>query len=267
MNKSMAELYLHDQLLHVPEIWDWEREYCFYPTRKWRFDFAFPEIKVAVEIEGGTAAGKSRHTRPAGFEKDCEKYNTAACDGWLVLRFTTRQVISSEALPVILKLLERRQDAVEAQTQAQAQETISTQEGTGTPVDPEAYRLVPFQELFIVRALSGKEPHRLIEWVNNNAPTDPQAASSRSQSRREAVCQGQTQEDSCREGLSEEGEGPTSRDLQSPQQDQQCKTGWKDFGTGGCRLPSHELRHSKAEGQVDACQEACPPAEPQGSED
>lgn len=28
-------------------------EYRFHPTRKWRFDFAIPHIKVAIEIEGG----------------------------------------------------------------------------------------------------------------------------------------------------------------------------------------------------------------------
>ena len=29
------------------------REYIFHPKRKWRFDFYFPERKLAVEIEGG----------------------------------------------------------------------------------------------------------------------------------------------------------------------------------------------------------------------
>lgn len=64
-----------------------QREYRFLASRRFRFDFAWPEQKVAVEIEGGTwVAG--RHTRGAGFEADCEKYNEAALAGWLVLRFT-----------------------------------------------------------------------------------------------------------------------------------------------------------------------------------
>jgi hypothetical protein len=29
------------------------REYVFAPPRKWRFDFAWPDIKLAVEINGG----------------------------------------------------------------------------------------------------------------------------------------------------------------------------------------------------------------------
>lgn len=70
---------------------DPETEYRFHPKRKWRFDFAFPEQKVAIEIEGGTFA-KSRHTTGTGYEKDCEKYNTAILNGWRVFRFTGRMI-------------------------------------------------------------------------------------------------------------------------------------------------------------------------------
>lgn len=63
------------------------REYPFHPTRKWRFDFAWPDVKVAVEIEGGIYK-IGRHQRPEGFRKDCEKYNEATRLGWSVLRFT-----------------------------------------------------------------------------------------------------------------------------------------------------------------------------------
>lgn len=69
----------------VPEC---EREFRFHPVRKWRFDFAWPEKKVAIEIEGAVWTG-GRHTRGAGYVKDCEKYNAAAELGWVVLRYTT----------------------------------------------------------------------------------------------------------------------------------------------------------------------------------
>ena len=69
------------------------QEYRFHPVRRWRFDFAFPEHKVAVEIEGGTFGKcKSRHTTGTGYEKDCEKYNAAILNGWRVFRFTGRMI-------------------------------------------------------------------------------------------------------------------------------------------------------------------------------
>jgi len=64
-----------------------EREYRFHPTRRWRFDFAWPAEKVAVEIEGGIWT-RGRHVRGSGFEKDCEKYNMAVAEGWRVFRLT-----------------------------------------------------------------------------------------------------------------------------------------------------------------------------------
>jgi hypothetical protein len=64
-----------------------EREVRFSPPRRWRFDYAWPEYKVALEIEGG-AWTKGRHTRGAGFIKDMEKYSEAAIMGWCVLRLT-----------------------------------------------------------------------------------------------------------------------------------------------------------------------------------
>lgn len=80
------------------------REYRFHDKRKWRFDFAWPEKKVAVEIEGGVWTG-GRHTRGAGFIKDTEKYNTAALLGWKVLRFHGEAVKSGEAINFVQEAL------------------------------------------------------------------------------------------------------------------------------------------------------------------
>lgn len=60
-------------------------EHQFHPTRRWRFDFAWPAHKVALEIDGGSG-GYGRHSRPGGMRKDHEKFNTAAVMGWRVLR-------------------------------------------------------------------------------------------------------------------------------------------------------------------------------------
>lgn len=63
------------------------REYRIVPTRRWRFDAAWVQHHVAVELDGGVFT-TGRHTRGAGYEADCEKLNEAAVRGWRVLRFT-----------------------------------------------------------------------------------------------------------------------------------------------------------------------------------
>lgn len=65
----------------------YDLEYRFHNTRKWRFDFAIVDRKIAIEIEGGSWI-MGRHNNPTSFEKELEKYNNAACLGWRVLRFT-----------------------------------------------------------------------------------------------------------------------------------------------------------------------------------
>ena len=65
------------------------REFLFHPIRKWRFDFAWPNLSLAIEIEGGLYV-QGGHVRGAMYEKNLEKYNAAAELGWLVLRYSPR---------------------------------------------------------------------------------------------------------------------------------------------------------------------------------
>lgn len=69
-------------------IGGWVRELAFAPPRRWRFDFAFPDAMVAVELEGVTSYGShiGRHQSAKGFEADCEKYERALELGWTVYR-------------------------------------------------------------------------------------------------------------------------------------------------------------------------------------
>ena len=64
-----------------------EREYRFYPGRKWRADFAHVGTRTLIEIEGGQWV-QGRHNRPLGYAADCEKYNHAAELGWRIFRLT-----------------------------------------------------------------------------------------------------------------------------------------------------------------------------------
>ena len=66
---------------------EWVAEHKFHDVRKWRFDFACIEKKVAVEINGFTY-GSGRHNHPGSVLSDYEKLNTAASYGWRVLQFT-----------------------------------------------------------------------------------------------------------------------------------------------------------------------------------
>lgn len=68
--------------------WVEEHRFATLIGRKWRFDFAWPDRMLAVEIDGGAFSG-GRHTRGAGFVEDCRKMNTATLMGWRVLRFTS----------------------------------------------------------------------------------------------------------------------------------------------------------------------------------
>ena len=83
-------------------------EYRFDNVRMFRFDFAIPEMNIAIEIEGGVTNWNklSRHTTPTGYVKDLEKYNLATVQGWKVLRFTTKQLYNIETLELIKKAIE-----------------------------------------------------------------------------------------------------------------------------------------------------------------
>lgn len=73
------------------------QQHCFHPTRKWRFDFAWPDIKLAVEIHGGIWQAKGAHNTGAAIHRDCEKNNAAIRLGWRVLSYTTKHM---EHVPV-----------------------------------------------------------------------------------------------------------------------------------------------------------------------
>ena len=80
------------------------REHRFHDARKWRFDFAEPYLRLAIECEGGVWI-QGRHTRGKGYSADLEKYNEAALLGWTVLRFTREHVKSGEAIRYIQRFL------------------------------------------------------------------------------------------------------------------------------------------------------------------
>lgn len=76
------------------------KEYKFHPERRWRFDYAIPEYKIALEVEGGVWT-QGRHTRPQGFLGDVEKYNTATLLGWRVFRTTPSELYRTATINLL----------------------------------------------------------------------------------------------------------------------------------------------------------------------
>lgn len=86
------------------------------PDRQWRFDFAWADERVALEVEGGVWT-KGRHTRGSGFVADIEKYNAATLRGWRVFRCTPKQLLSDATIGLIAAALgEQFTIRVEAQS-------------------------------------------------------------------------------------------------------------------------------------------------------
>lgn len=79
-------------------------EYRFDPKRRWRFDYAWPDQRVAVEVNGGVWS-KGRHVRGTGYIRDMEKLNEAQVAGWIVLQFTPQQMKTWEAKETIERAL------------------------------------------------------------------------------------------------------------------------------------------------------------------
>jgi very-short-patch-repair endonuclease len=103
--------------------------------RRWRFDFAFPDYKLAVEIEGlvvrrvwsaelqgggpvtikgyvanvtkceAMTVAMGRHATITGFREDTQKYNTAAMLGWTVIRFLQNDVKPGHAIEMTQRVL------------------------------------------------------------------------------------------------------------------------------------------------------------------
>ena len=88
-------------------------EHRFHAERKWRFDFAWPDLKVALEVEGGIWTG-GRHTRGAGFLKDMDKYSEAAILGWCILRVTPSDLVKTGVVLVARALIIRGWPAPDA---------------------------------------------------------------------------------------------------------------------------------------------------------
>lgn len=63
-----------------------EPEHMGLKPRKFRFDYAWPSHKVALEIEGNIFSAYAGHRSVTGMLRDIDKYSLAASHGWLIIR-------------------------------------------------------------------------------------------------------------------------------------------------------------------------------------
>lgn len=83
------------------------REYSFDSTTR-RLDIAFPEMKVAIECQGGENVAHMGHRSKEGTGRDVRKANDAGRLGWYVIYFTGEQVRKSplECLEKVRQLVD-----------------------------------------------------------------------------------------------------------------------------------------------------------------
>ena len=84
MSKSTLEAkFLNKWNKFCPQI-EFEREYKLLESRKFRGDFAHPNSKTVIEVQGGIWI-QGRHSRGAGYTKDCERTLALMAEGWKVI--------------------------------------------------------------------------------------------------------------------------------------------------------------------------------------
>ena len=85
-------------------------EYRFHEKRKWRFDWALPAIRVAIEYEGlnFVHGGASGHQTIRGVAAGNEKYSEANIAGWCLVWVNALSVDSGLALDLIRRAVDSR---------------------------------------------------------------------------------------------------------------------------------------------------------------
>lgn len=86
-----------------------EAEFRFAAPRRWRFDWAFPSVKVAIEYQGGNYFGKGGHNSIRGLQNDYEKFTEAALRGWMLILVDSQTVRDKRAVEWVKRAMEARQ--------------------------------------------------------------------------------------------------------------------------------------------------------------
>jgi hypothetical protein len=99
---------LFDWQLKAEKAPPWRRQYAFSEAygRAWKIDFAWPELLLAVEIQGGIwRKGGGAHSHPSNILRNMKKCNALTALRWRLLQFSTDEVQSGSALQYTMTVL------------------------------------------------------------------------------------------------------------------------------------------------------------------
>lgn len=90
---------VHVAGLPMPQF---EREFMK-GSRNFRFDFCWPERKLAIELQGQAHKPNGWHTNVTGYNRDIEKFGWAAVLGWRLIQITPKMIDRGEVVPLLQK--------------------------------------------------------------------------------------------------------------------------------------------------------------------
>jgi len=76
-------------------------EYKFCAERKWAFDLAWPDQKVALEVQGGLWRKRGGAHQRSGAVRDMKKFTAAAILRWRILYCQPRELCTLETVRMI----------------------------------------------------------------------------------------------------------------------------------------------------------------------
>jgi hypothetical protein len=74
------------------------REHVFAKPRRWRFDYCWPEMMIAVEYQGIFGARNTSHASVGNLKRDYRKFTEASLRGWLLILIDADSVQTGDAL-------------------------------------------------------------------------------------------------------------------------------------------------------------------------
>ena len=85
-----------------------QQQFRFHADRNWALDFAFLDVKLGIEIDGGIWLAKGGHNTGKGYLEDRLKEQAALLLGWVIYRVVPEMITSGQAIDTIAVLLEQK---------------------------------------------------------------------------------------------------------------------------------------------------------------